>query len=180
MRHRDTLPDDGGATSAERHQFWRPSHRHMRCPHQAHGHYDIGGSAIPVALYRSIPRLGSRETFALSIPRYRSGINRLRWMDRPTGRVIRRIDTSRCGELVHIDVKKLARIPDGGGHSKLGRRCDGNQPGGATPTSTPRSTPTRGSPIESSRASRTPRTVSRSSTGRSPGSPTKASPSNGS
>ena len=51
----------------------------------------------------------------------RHGVNRLRWMDRPTGRVIRRIDTSRCGELVHIDVKKLARIPDGGGHKKLGR-----------------------------------------------------------
>ena len=51
----------------------------------------------------------------------RHGVNRLRWMDRPTGRVIRRIETSRCGELVHIDVKKLARVPDGGGHKKLGR-----------------------------------------------------------
>ena len=101
----------------------------MRCPHQAHGHYDIGGSAIPVALYRSIPRLGSRETFALSIPRYRSGINRLRWMDRPTGRMIRRIETSRPGELVHIDVKKLARVPDGGGHKKLGRTVTRNRPG---------------------------------------------------
>src|SRR4029079_5555548 len=29
----------------------------------------------------------------------------------------------RCGELVHIDVKKLARIPDGGGHKKLGREA---------------------------------------------------------
>ena len=51
----------------------------------------------------------------------RHGINQLRWMDRPTGRVIRRIETSRPGELVHVDVKKLARIPDGGGHKKLGR-----------------------------------------------------------
>ena len=51
----------------------------------------------------------------------RHGCNRLAWMDRPTGRVIRRIQTSRCGELVHIDVKKLARIPDGGGHRILGR-----------------------------------------------------------
>ena len=51
----------------------------------------------------------------------RHGVNRLAWMDRPTGRVIRRIETSRCGELVHIDVKKLARIPDGGGHKMLGR-----------------------------------------------------------
>jgi transposase InsO family protein len=51
----------------------------------------------------------------------RYGVNRLRWMDRTTGRVIRRIDTSRPGELVHIDVKKLARIPAGGGHKMHGR-----------------------------------------------------------
>ncbi|MGO9508715.1 MAG: IS481 family transposase [Mycobacterium sp.] len=50
----------------------------------------------------------------------RAGVNRLRWMDRPTGRPVRRIHTTRCGELVHIDVKKLARIPDGGGHRMLG------------------------------------------------------------
>jgi transposase InsO family protein len=51
----------------------------------------------------------------------RHGLNRLAWMDRPTGRVIRRIETSRPGELVHIDVKKLARVPDGGGHRAWGR-----------------------------------------------------------
>jgi len=50
----------------------------------------------------------------------RAGVNRLAWMDRPTGRVVRRIATERPGELVHIDVKKLARIPDGGGHRMLG------------------------------------------------------------
>jgi transposase InsO family protein len=54
----------------------------------------------------------------------RYGVNRLRWMDRPTGRPIRRIETSRCGELVHIDVKKLARVPAGGGHRKLGRTTE--------------------------------------------------------
>lgn len=27
------------------------------------------------------------------------------------------------GELVHVDVKKVPRIPDGGGHRALGRRC---------------------------------------------------------
>src|SRR3954452_25015103 len=53
----------------------------------------------------------------------RHGMNRLRWMDRTTGRVIRRINTSRPGELVHIDVKKLAVIPPGGGHKKLGREA---------------------------------------------------------
>jgi transposase InsO family protein len=45
----------------------------------------------------------------------RQGLNQLRAFDRPTGRVIRRIDTNRPGELVHVDVKKLGRIPDGGG-----------------------------------------------------------------
>src|SRR5439155_7609950 len=53
----------------------------------------------------------------------RHGCNRLRWMDRTTGRVIRRIETTRPGELAHIDVKKLARIPAGGGHKKLGREA---------------------------------------------------------
>ena len=53
----------------------------------------------------------------------RHGVNRLRWLDRPTGRVVRRITTTRPGELVHIDVKKLARVPPGGGHKKLGREA---------------------------------------------------------
>ena len=51
----------------------------------------------------------------------RLGLQRIAWMDRPTGRVIRRIHTHRPGELVHIDVKKLGRIPEGGGHRMLGR-----------------------------------------------------------
>jgi transposase InsO family protein len=53
----------------------------------------------------------------------RLGLNRLRWLDRPTGRVIRRIETTRPGELVHVDVKKLGRIPDGGGWRVLGRQA---------------------------------------------------------
>jgi hypothetical protein len=53
----------------------------------------------------------------------RHGVNRLRWLDRPTGRTIRRIETSRPGELVHIDVKKLAKVPPGGGHRVLGREA---------------------------------------------------------
>ncbi len=51
----------------------------------------------------------------------RHGLNRLRWMDRPTGRVIRRYERSTPGELVHIDIKKLGRIPDGGGWRAVGR-----------------------------------------------------------
>jgi transposase InsO family protein len=46
---------------------------------------------------------------------------RLRWLDRPTGQVIRRIESSRCGDLVHVDVNKLGKIPAGGGWRMLGR-----------------------------------------------------------
>jgi transposase InsO family protein len=53
------------------------------------------------------------------LTRYRMA--RLRWLDRPTGQVIRRIESSRCGDLVHIDVKKLGKIPAGGGWRMLGR-----------------------------------------------------------
>jgi transposase InsO family protein len=53
----------------------------------------------------------------------RRKLNRLAWLDRPTGRVIRRIHTDRPGELVHIDVKKLGRIPDGGGWRAHGREA---------------------------------------------------------
>ena len=50
----------------------------------------------------------------------RHGLNRLSWMDRPTGRVIRRYEKDTPGELIHIDIKKLGRIPDGGGWRMLG------------------------------------------------------------
>ena len=54
----------------------------------------------------------------------RLGLNRLSWMDRPTGRVIRRIEHSRPGELVQVDIKKLGRIPTGGGWRAHGRGND--------------------------------------------------------
>ena len=52
----------------------------------------------------------------------RHGVPRLAWCDPVTGQLIRasratanRYERERPGELVHIDVKKLGRIPDGGG-----------------------------------------------------------------
>ena len=53
------------------------------------------------------------------LSRYR--LARLAWLDRTTGRVVRRYERSRPGELVHVDVKKLGKIPDGGGWRMLGR-----------------------------------------------------------
>ncbi len=50
----------------------------------------------------------------------RHGLSRLRDQDGPSGIPIRYV-RERPGELLHIDVKKLGRIPDGGGHRFRGR-----------------------------------------------------------
>ncbi|GAB2869882.1 hypothetical protein GCM10027176_84460 [Actinoallomurus bryophytorum] len=58
----------------------------------------------------------------------RHQLNRLRWMDRPTGQVIRRYEREHPGELVHVDIKKLGNIPNGGGHRVMSRQQgDGNR-----------------------------------------------------
>ncbi len=41
-------------------------------------------------------------------------ISRLWHVDRVTGEPVRRYDMSRPGELVHVDIKKLGNVPDGG------------------------------------------------------------------
>ena len=51
----------------------------------------------------------------------RFGITKLRWLDRATGRVVRRMEPARCGDIVHLDVKKLGKIPDRGGWRIHGR-----------------------------------------------------------
>jgi len=51
----------------------------------------------------------------------RWGLARLSWLDRATGRPIRRYEHAAPGELIHVDVKKLGKIPDGGGWRMLGR-----------------------------------------------------------
>ena len=65
----------------------------------------------------------------------RSGLPRLADVDRVTGEVRRRgpvtpvrYERGRPGELVHVDVKKVARIPEGGGWRARGRGC-GSAPG---------------------------------------------------
>jgi transposase InsO family protein len=103
------------------------SSRPHRCPHQTPARVERR-----IVDLRRARRLGpARLAPIVGVPAstvhrvlVRHGVNRLRWMDRPTGRPIRRIHTDHCGELVHIDVKKLARVPPGGGHRKLGRTTE--------------------------------------------------------
>ena len=53
----------------------------------------------------------------------RNDMGRLDHFDRATGREIRRYEWDRPGQLVHVDVKKLGRIPTGGGHRAHGRQA---------------------------------------------------------
>jgi transposase InsO family protein len=53
-------------------------------------------------------------------------------LDRASGRVIRRYEREHPGELVHVDIKKLGNIPDGGGWRTAGR-AQGKRNRAATP-----------------------------------------------
>jgi transposase-like protein len=65
------------------------------------------------------------------------GLNRLAFMDRPTGRLIRRYERAQPGELVHLDVKKLGRLRPGGGHRAHGRASAQHRTRSAKPGSGP-------------------------------------------
>ena len=61
------------------------------------------------------------------------GLGRLDRGDRATAEPVRRYQRDRPGELIHVDVKKIAGIPHGGGHRAHGRGFDGqfkNRPAG--------------------------------------------------
>jgi len=72
-----------------------------------------------VGPHRLAPLLGMPRSTIGEILR-RQGLSRLRDLDRSSGIPIRYV-RERPGELLHIDVKKLGRIPDGGGHRFRGR-----------------------------------------------------------
>jgi transposase len=100
----------------------RPS-RPRRCPHAL-----TASQVRRVLAARRRRRQGPhRLSHHLAMPRStvygvlaRHGMSRLAHLDRPSGAVVR-YQRERPGELVHIDVKKLGRIPDGGGHRAHGR-----------------------------------------------------------
>lgn len=57
--------------------------------------------------------LGAARSTVYAVLR-RHGLHRLAWLHRVTRQIVR-YERSRPGELVHLDVKKLGRIPHGGG-----------------------------------------------------------------
>ncbi|MCS7476698.1 IS481 family transposase [Umezawaea endophytica] len=58
------------------------------------------------------------------LTRYRMA--RLAHVDRATGQPIRRYEHPAPGDLIHVDIKKLGNIPDGGGHRVHGRQVGGH------------------------------------------------------
>lgn len=58
---------------------------------------------------------------ALTVHRILARLDRLAFLDRPVGQVIRRCERGRSGDLVPVGIKGLGRIPDGGGRRVHGR-----------------------------------------------------------
>src|SRR5688500_2000761 len=69
-------------------------------------------------------RLGMPASTVYAVLR-RWRINRLSHLDRRAGERIRRYEHERPGALLHVDVKKLGNIPDGGGWRYVGRQQGG-------------------------------------------------------
>jgi transposase InsO family protein len=64
----------------------------------------------------------------------RCRLNRLSHVDRATGEPVRRYEHDQPGAMLHVDVKKLGNIPDGGGWRFTGR-AQGQRNRTSTPTS---------------------------------------------
>lgn len=73
---------------------------------------------LRVGPHRLGPLLGHPRSTVYGVLR-RHGQSRLAHADRLTGAPVRYV-RDRPGELVHVDVKKLGRVPPGGGHRLLG------------------------------------------------------------
>jgi transposase InsO family protein len=105
------------------------SSRPRSCPHQTDSATEAAIGELRRELKLGPVRIGARLGVPASTVHrvlVRLGLNRLAWLDRPTGQVIRRITTDHPGELIHVDIKKLGRIPDGGGWRTHGRGYDGH------------------------------------------------------
>lgn len=102
----------------------RPS-RPSRCPRRTPAKIEKRVLALrrreKVGPHRLGAQLGLAPSTCYAVLR-RHDLHRLSWLDRPTGEVIRRYERKTAGELIHVDVKKLGRIPKGGGHRVHGRR----------------------------------------------------------
>ena len=113
-----------------------------------------------IAMHTGVPASTVHEILV------RPGLDRLARIDRPTGRVIRRHERARPGELIHPDVGKVAGIPPGGAGGSAavaGSRTAGS----AARTCPERSTTARGWPVSKPTTTNEPKR--RSGSGLEPG-----------
>lgn len=107
------------------------------CPHRTTPDVEVAVCAMRAQIRRGPHRIAQKLQLppsAVHAILVRHGMSRLRRLDRTTGVPIRvatpvRYERERPGELIHIDVKKLGRIPDGGGwrvHGREAKRGAGN------------------------------------------------------
>ncbi len=106
-------------------QWWLDrSSRPRSCPHQTPAKVEQRIVALRRREKLGPARIAGRlELCPSTVHRVlvRHRCNRLAWMDRPTGRVIRRYEHDEPGDLVHVDIKKLGKVPPGGGWKVHGR-----------------------------------------------------------
>jgi transposase InsO family protein len=94
----------------------------------------VSPSRTPVRTERRIMKLRAGQRLGPARIAFRLGLNpstvhrvltrygcpRLAHLDRATGQPVRRYERAAPGELVHVDIKKLGNIPDGGGWRAVG------------------------------------------------------------
>lgn len=141
--------------AAQRFQVAWPTAKRWADRYREHGHHGMRDRSsrphhsprtTPARLVRRIVRdrmrlhlgpieIGARQNMPASTMHRvltRAGLHRLTHLDRVTGEPIRRYEHPHPGDLLHVDVKKLGNIPDGGGWRYVGR-AQGKRNRAATP-----------------------------------------------
>ena len=96
----------------------RPRRRPRALPEREVRRILVARRRLRVGPHRLGPLLGHSRSTVYGVLR-RHGVSRLAHADRLTGVPVRYV-RERPGELVHVDVKRLGRVPPGGGHRMLG------------------------------------------------------------
>lgn len=99
------------------------------CPHRSNPEVEARVLELRAQIRRGPHRIAGKLGLAPSTVHAilaRHGVSRLSHLDRTTGIPIRRekplrYERARTGELLHVDVKKLGKVPDGGGWRVHGR-----------------------------------------------------------
>ena len=102
-----------------------------RCPHRTAPEIETEVLEMRSRIRKGPHRIADRLHLAPSTVHAilaRHGVSRLSRLDRTTGVAIRvgpslRYERARPGELIHVDVKKLGRVPEGGGWRVHGREA---------------------------------------------------------